>query len=103
MGKRYRPEFKQEAVNLVVKQGLSVKQVASDLGIGNSTLENWLRRHREQEQNPNILGETELAELKRLRKENRNRQKPHLYQKIFTGNPLKSPWKCQLRNFGATF
>ena len=71
MGKRYGPEFKQEAVNLVVRQGLSVKQAAADLGIGNSTLENWLRRHREQEQNPNVLGETELAELKRLRKENR--------------------------------
>ena len=69
MGKRYCSEFKQEAVNLVVKQGLSVKQAASDLGIGNSTLENWLRRHRKQEQNPNVLGETELAELKRLRKE----------------------------------
>ena len=71
MGKRYGPEFKPEAVNLVVRQGLSVKQAAADLGIGNSTLENWLRRYREQEQSPNVLGETELAELKRLRKENR--------------------------------
>lgn len=70
MGKRYRPEFKQEAVNLVVKQGLSVKQAAADLGIGMSTLDNWLRRHREHEQDPNVVGETELAELKRLRKEN---------------------------------
>lgn len=69
MGKRYRPEFKQEAVNLVVRQGLSVKQAAADLGIGMSTLDNWLRRYHEHEQDPNVLGETELAELKRLRKE----------------------------------
>lgn len=69
MGKRYRPEFKQEAVNLVVKQGLAVKQAAADLGIGMSTLDNWLRRHREHERDPNVVGETELEELKRLRKE----------------------------------
>jgi len=69
MRKRFSTEFKQEAVNLIVKQGLTVKQAATDLGIGASTLDNWLRRHREREQGPNVLGETELAELKRLRKE----------------------------------
>ena len=71
MGKRYRLEFKQEAVSLVVKQGLTVKQSATDLGIGISTLDKWIRRHRESEQDPNILREPELAELTRLRKENR--------------------------------
>jgi transposase len=69
MGKRFSTEFKQEAVKLIVQQGLTVKQAATDLGIGKSTLDNWLRRYREHEQNPNILGESELAELKRLRKE----------------------------------
>jgi len=69
MGKRFSPEFKQEAMNLVLKQGLTITQASKDLGIGYSTLDKWLHRHREHEQDPNILDEAELAELKRLRKE----------------------------------
>ena len=69
MRRKFSLEFKEEAVALVVKQGLTVKQAAADLGIGKSTLDNWLSRYREVERDPNVLGETELAELKRLRKE----------------------------------
>ena len=71
MRKRFSTEFKEEAVSLVVKQALTVKQAAADLGIGSSTLDNWLRRYRERQKDPNMLSESELAELKRLRKENR--------------------------------
>lgn len=71
MRKRFTPEFKEEAVSLVIKQGLTVKQAAADLGIGKSSLDKWLQRYRERQRDPNILSEGELAELKRLRKENR--------------------------------
>ena len=71
MRRKFSSEFKEEAVSLVVKQGLTVKQAATDLGIGSSTLDNWLRRYRERQKDPNVLSESELAELKRLRKENR--------------------------------
>ena len=71
MRKRFTPEFKEEAVRLVIKQGLTVKQAAADLGIGKSSLDKWLQRYRERQKDPNILSEGELAELKRLRKENR--------------------------------
>ena len=47
MGKRthrpYADEFKQEAVNLVLDQGLSRTQVARDLGISVDTLARWVR------------------------------------------------------------
>lgn len=71
MKRKFSSEFKEEAVALVVKQGLAVKQAAADLGIGESTLAKWLRRYNDRQKDPNILSESELAELKRLRKENR--------------------------------
>lgn len=55
---------------MVEDSGLSVAKAAKDLGVGVSTLDKWLRAHRERAKDPNALSETELAELKRLRKEN---------------------------------
>ena len=71
MGRRstYSTEFKQEAVKLVLEQGLSLAQVAEDLGVGKSTLDKWLRSAREQIRDPNALKDDERAELQRLRKE----------------------------------
>lgn len=69
MPRSYSLAFKQGAVALVLDSGLSVAQAAKDLGIGVSTLDKWLRAHRERSQDPNALSEPQLAELKRLRKE----------------------------------
>jgi len=62
-------EFKREAVRLVDTSGLTIKQVAEDLGIGFSTLTRWLRKYRDQEllSGPHDDVDKELA---RLRKEN---------------------------------
>lgn len=43
------PEFRDEAVRLVLSSGGSVIQVAGDLGIGKSTLGKWVARYREGE------------------------------------------------------
>jgi len=67
--KRYSREFKQGAVDLVIKQGLPLRQAASDLGVGKSTLDKWVREGRQRAADPNSLSENELEELKRLRKE----------------------------------
>ena len=67
--KRYSREFKQGAVDLVIKQGLALRQAASDLGVGKSTLDKWVRESRQRAEDPNRLSESELEELKRLRKE----------------------------------
>lgn len=69
--RKFNLEFKQDAVNLVLEQGLSISQAAADLGIGVSTLDRWLRDFRTRKEDPNKLSPTEFEELKRLRKENR--------------------------------
>ena len=50
-----------------------MRQVAAGLGIPDHTLNNWVKaeeRAKTRAQDPNALSESELAELKRLRKEN---------------------------------
>ena len=39
-------EFKQECVNLVFNQGYSVMQTAGAVGVGESTLQRWVRQYR---------------------------------------------------------
>ena len=40
---RYSPEFKRDAVALVVSSGRPIKEVARELGISDTTLGNWVR------------------------------------------------------------
>ena len=70
MGRKFSQEFKDEAINLVEVNGLKPARVASELGIGKSTLEKWLRQYRETD-DLNGLTVNEKAELKKLREENR--------------------------------
>jgi transposase len=69
---RFTPEFREEAVRLAQTSGRSRREVAADLGIGRSTLRNWIdrRRERQMEQPPEGRQEDMAAELKRLRREN---------------------------------
>jgi len=73
MGKRERrvftEEFKREAVRLVETSGLTIRQVANDLGIGLSTLTRWKRVYRDAELLSGPHDDVEM-ELARLRKEN---------------------------------
>lgn len=41
-------EFKQECVNLVLNQGYSVMQAAGAMGVGESTLQRWVRQYRKE-------------------------------------------------------
>lgn len=70
--RRFGKEFEAEAVRLVETSGRTQKQVADDLGIGRSTLRNWLtkRRAREFEAPEPSRQEDVAAELRRLRREN---------------------------------
>ena len=67
--RKFTEEFKTEAIKLVKEQGLSTGQVASDLGVGKSTLEKWVKNSKSANGSAEILTETEKEELKRLRKE----------------------------------
>ena len=47
MTKRYSTQFKQEALNFVQNHpSLAVSTVAKQLGVGYSTLDHWIRLHR---------------------------------------------------------
>jgi transposase len=62
--RKFNIEFKQDAMNLVLEQGLSIPPAAADLGIGVSTLDKWLRDYRARKEDPNKLSPTEFEELK---------------------------------------
>jgi len=47
MGRSKSEEFRQEAVRIALTSGLTREQVASDLGIGLSTLNKWVTTHRD--------------------------------------------------------
>jgi len=70
MAQRHTEEFKREAVRLALTSGLPRRQIADDLGIGFSTLGNWIRVSRDMDTTPAVDKDTE-RELSRLRKENR--------------------------------
>ena len=69
----YPEEFRREACELVRRGDRSQRQIAADLGIPDQTLNNWMQAEshaKVRAKDPNALTESELAELKRLRKEN---------------------------------
>jgi transposase len=65
----YTPEYKDEAVKLVVERGLTITKAAQDLDLGESTLGRWVRLAKP-EANSEALSWSEREELKRLRREN---------------------------------
>jgi transposase len=68
--RRFTPEYKAEAVQFVISSGRSIAEVARNLGIGETTLGNWVAKARENgEAKEPELDVSERAELARLRKE----------------------------------
>ena len=63
-------QFKRDAVRIATTSGLTRRQIASDLGIGLSTLGKWVRAISEEAKVPAQDAEL-LRENERLRKENR--------------------------------
>lgn len=66
----FTPEFKRDAVRLVVTEGKTVSEVARNLGIARSLLQRWLEQHADQDGdgNPRKTRGSESAETKALRK-----------------------------------
>ena len=63
-------EFKRDAVCIALTSGLTRRQVASDLGVGLSTLGKWIRAISDEAKVPDRDADL-LRENERLRKENR--------------------------------
>jgi transposase len=70
---KYPPEFRREAVELVVTAGRPIAEVARSLGVSSTALGKWVQAWRdaaERDGDPEAVTESERVELKRLRKEN---------------------------------
>ena len=87
--RKFTPEFKAEAVEMVAASGGNVAQVANELGIYDSTLGNWVRQARA-EANGAPTAE-ERAEIRDLRRElERTRRERDILAKavaFFSGSP----------------
>lgn len=70
--RKFTPEFKAEAVELVVNSGRSIAEIARDLGISDGTLGNWVKAAKKRgEFQEKPLNIDERARLKELEEENR--------------------------------
>lgn len=70
MASAHSEEFKRDAVRIALTSGLTRRQASSDLGVGMSTLNKWIKTYRDRD----VVSkeDQELAkENERLRKENR--------------------------------
>jgi transposase len=68
--RKFDQDFRDGAVRLVRETGKPIAQVARDLGIHEATLGNWVNAERRRRQaGGDEVGESERAELVRLRRE----------------------------------
>lgn len=75
--KRYTAEFKEDAVNLVIKQGYSCAEAGRRLGVSPNNITRWVRRCRDHQEHAaqGIPSPQELQdEIRQLRKENKRLQ-----------------------------
>ena len=70
MGQTRTDEFRKDAVRIALTSGLTRKQIASDLGVGMSTLNKWITAHRDTDV-VSVEDRELVRENERLRRENR--------------------------------
>ena len=68
--RNYPDDFKKDAVALVNEQGYSIAAAGRSLGVGANLISRW-KREQDLQANGEGLSQDERAELKRLRRENR--------------------------------
>jgi transposase-like protein len=70
--RKFSPQFRAEAVQLVIETGKPVAEVARDLGVNDGTLGNWVKAWRDANPEPVAeLSPVERAHVKELEDENR--------------------------------
>lgn len=69
MVRKFSEEYKTDAVKMVLENGVSIRIVSKDLGIGRSTLEKWVRADRSNDKE-GIIPTSEREELRKLKAEN---------------------------------
>ena len=98
--REFSPEYKDEAVKLVVNTGRPVAVVARELGISEQTLGRWVHLFKSRQDagdgalSESERAESERAELARLRKENAELKMDRAFLKK---RPSSSPRKRRIR------
>jgi transposase len=70
--RKYSPEYKDEAVRMVIETSKPIAEVARGLGVNEGTLGNWVNQYRNAHSDGEpALTVTERARLKELERENR--------------------------------
>ena len=68
--KRYTPEYRREAANLVIESDRPIAHVAKEIGVSTGVLGRWVKRERERRGSCDGMSEADLrAENARLRRE----------------------------------
>jgi len=72
-GQRYTPEFKDEAVKLVLERGYSAADVSNRLGVSQHSIYKWIKeaqpRYRPKDKNEVLEAKKEILRLKGLLKQ----------------------------------
>lgn len=80
--REFSPEFRAEAVRLVIETSRPIAQVAKELGINPGTLGNWVNAYRREHAGDEpALGVSERAELAELRRRTRELEQENLFLK----------------------
>ena len=70
--RKFSPQFRAEAVQMVIETGKPIAEVARDLGINDGTLGNWVNAWRRDNPEPDqALSPVEQARVTELQEENR--------------------------------
>ena len=68
--RQFSPQFKAEAVQMVIESGRPIAQVARDLGIHDGTLGNWVNAWRREHPEPEVgVSPTERVRVKEMEEE----------------------------------
>jgi transposase len=70
--RKFTPEYREEAVKLVLESDRPIAEIARELGINEGTLGNWVNKYRREHPVSEELSLPDRAKLRELERENRD-------------------------------
>lgn len=73
--RHFQPEFRQEVAELVIDKSYSVKEAATAMGVGISTVDKWVRQLRKEREGIDVKASPISPELRRIKELERENQR----------------------------